>query len=197
MKKLLSVCVLALTAGYVQAQTSAGGMMLSGGFAYESQKEETPGDDDKTSEFTFTPGFGYFVIDNLAVGLNLGLSTGKIEQDGDEYKTSGIVFEPFVRYYKFTSNEKFAFYAEGALAFGSNKIKPDGGDNVKLNTFEFRVSPGFSYFFNEHWAADLRLRGISYTSEDTGYESDYQRSTFVFGVDSFDPTISVRYYFGN
>ncbi|MBT1708519.1 outer membrane beta-barrel protein [Fulvivirgaceae bacterium PWU5] len=202
MKKLFLICVLAAgMAGYAQAQTTAGNMMLGGTFMYRSEKQETPAEDAKRNTFTFAPQFGYFVADNLAVGLGLDLTTVKIDQpDGDEDKSTEFLFEPFARYYMFTSNDKFAFYAEGALGFGSTKVEPDGDDEQKSSMFRFRVSPGFSYFFNEKWALDFQLSGISYTSENPNTDSDADDdkiNTFEFGVSSLSPQLGFRYFIGN
>jgi outer membrane protein len=197
MKKLLSICVLAAgIASYAQAQTTAGNMMIGGTFGYRSEKEEQPLEDTKTNTLTFAPQFGYFVADNLAVGANLILESEKVEDD----KTTTLFFEPFGRYYMFTSNDKFAFYAEAGLGFGSQKFEPDGGDEVKGSIFRFRISPGFSYFFNEKWALDMELSGISYTSVNPNTDSDADDdkvNTFEFGVSSLQPQLGFRYFFGN
>lgn len=204
MKKIFSICVLAASvAGYAQAQTSAGNMLLGGGIGYTSQKQESAGDDASNNTFSFTPSFGYFVADNFAVGLNLNFSTSSRENwdnIADEYTYNEFLFEPFARYYMFTPNEKFAFFAEGALGFGSNKYDADGGGEQKGNLFRFRVSPGFAYFISDKWSLDFQLSGISYTSMDPNKDSDAdddKQSEFVFGVDSFNPSLGFRYVIGN
>jgi outer membrane protein len=194
MKKFFSICVLAAgVAGYAQAQTSAGNI------GYTSQKQETGGDDQTRNTFSFTPSFGYFVADNFAVGLNLEYSSEKDENlDVIDTKTSTILFEPFARYYIFTPNEKFAFFAEGGLGFGSTKVDPDQGDETKSGTFRFRVSPGFAYFISDKWSLDFELSGISYTTYDRNKDVDDDKySVFTFGVDSFNPTLGFRYIIGN
>jgi opacity protein-like surface antigen len=204
MKKLFSICVLAAgVASYAQAQTTAGNMLLGGGIGYTSQKYETAGDDATDNTFSFTPSFGYFVADNFAVGLNLTYSSNKRENmdnfDG-ELKTTEFLFEPFARYYMFTPNDKFAFFAEGGLGFGSRKQDPEDLDETKASMFRFRVSPGFAYFISDKWSLDFQLSGISYTSYDPNTDSDSdddKQSEFVFGVDSFNPTLGFRYIIGN
>lgn len=198
MKKLITFlfsCVVVFTA---QAQTSQGNMSIGGGVSYSSDKRETGGEDVKSSTFTFQPSFGYFVADNLAVGLNLSLSSTKEDNGlGGDDKSSVFFVGPFARYYKFTSNDKFAFFAQAGFNVGSIKDEPDGADETKGSAFNLYISPGFSYFFNEHWALDLQLAGISYTSLDPDKDvDDNKRTNFTFGVDSFDPTIGIRYYFG-
>ncbi|MCD9018358.1 porin family protein [Parachryseolinea silvisoli] len=204
MKKLLSICVLAVgVAGYAQAQTTAGNMLLGGGIGYTSQKQETAGDDATNNTFSFTPSFGYFVADNFAVGLNLDFASSNREnwdEFNGEYKVTDFLFEPFARYYMFTPNDKFAFFVEGALGFGSRKVDPEDFDETKSGMFRFRASPGFAYFISDKWSLDFELSGISYTSVDPDKDSDSdddKQSEFVFGVDSFNPTLGFRYIIGN
>jgi hypothetical protein len=195
MKKTVTIFSVIITSffSYAQAQTSHGNIMLGGDFSITSSKQETGGEDIKTTTFEFSPSAGYFVIDNLAVGLDLSFSSETQEDD----KESSFLVGPFARYYKFTSNEKFAFYGQTGFMFGSLKDEPDGADETKGSLFNFYISPGFSYFFNEKWALDLRLQGISYTSYDPNKDNDDdKRSEFTFGVEFFNPSLGFRYYIG-
>ena len=197
MKKILTLVTLftVLLLNDATAQTTAGNIMAGGTFMITSDKQETAGEDIKSSSFTFNPTAGYFLQDNLALGAELLISTGK---NGDT-KTSAFAFGPFARYYMYTSNDKFAFYAQGGLRFGSEKEELDGADEVKGSTFQFYVSPGFSYFFNEKWALELQLRGIRYASEDPNKDSDFdddKSSSFDFGTSSLNPSLGFRYFIG-
>lgn len=196
MKNFLTLVTLfAISLGFAQAQTTAGNIMVGGTFMITSDKQETAGEDIKSSSFTFNPSVGYFIQDNLAIGADLLIRTGKNGED----KNSAFSFGPFARYYMFTSNDKFAFYGQGGLRFGSTKIEPDGADEIKGGTFQFYISPGFAYFFNEKWALDLQLDGISYYSEDPNKDSDSdddKESSFQFGVSSLSPRLGFRYTIG-
>lgn len=195
MKKTITIFSFIFTSlvTYTQAQTSQGSLSLGGGISITSEKDENPGEDVKTTIVRFSPSVGYFVVDNLAVGLNLDLTSRKREDD----KYSDLLIGPFARYYKYTSNEKFAFYGEVGFLFGSTKNEPDGQDEIKGSLFNFYISPGFAYFFNEKWALDLRLQGISYSSEDPNKDRDDDKeNTFTFGANSFNPTLGFRYFIG-
>jgi hypothetical protein len=202
MKIILAVCALALTVGYVQAQTTAGRMMIGGNVGYTSVKDESYAEI-KTTRFTFNPQFGYFVADNLAVGLEVNYWSEKSNYTydggaGPESKYHGTTIAPFVRYYMFTPNEKFAFYADAAVGVGSSKYE-GYPTNFKNKTFTTRLSPGFSFFFNEKWALDLQLSGISYSSNDRDLENDEpnsKNSVFTFGVSSLNPSLGFRYFMG-
>lgn len=202
MKKLLTVLLsLGAFMSTVYAQTTQGNLVFGGSVGYWSSTEENALEDEKESEFTFSPSVGYFVVDNLAVGINLQLTSNKYDNGvGGDDKTTTFVVGPFARYYKFTSNDKFAFYGQAGFDFGSRKYEPDGGNEVKSSAFDFYISPGFSYFFNEHWAIDLQLQGIRYESYDPntdGDADDDKDSQFSIGVDSFNPSLGIRFYLGN
>jgi outer membrane protein len=200
MKKVLFVLsVLVVSVAGLKAQTVQGTFSVGGAVGVSNEKDENDGEDTRSSEFNFSPSVGYFVIDNLMVGANLSIVNGK-EDDGfgGDDKYSAFFFGPFARYYKFTSNEQFAFFAEGGFQFGTYKDKPDGQNETKAGAFQFYVSPGFAYFFNEHWVVDLSFQAISFTSYDPDKDNDNDKSTtFNFGFQTFNPSIGVRYNFGN
>jgi outer membrane protein len=171
-------------------------MMLGGGISFSSTKYQA-NDDAKTSSFSFTPQFGYFVADNFAVGLGLGLSTDKQDNGVNEQKISSWSVQPFARYYMFTSSDKFAFFGQAVIGFGGGKTTntavADGPKTTDLGIF---IQPGFAYFFNEHWALDLYFHGLSYESHDPNKDGDDDKtSTFTFDVNSLAPTFGVRYHF--
>lgn len=200
MKKVLPVIIL-MIASLVEsnAQTSQGSLSFGGSIGVTNTKDEDNGEDTRTSEFRFQPSVGYFVIDNLMVGLNVSLTAEKIDDGfGGDDKINTFLVGPFARYYKFTSNEKFAFFGEVGTLFGTRTNKPDGLDETKAGTFNIYLSPGFSYFFNEHWAMDLAFEGISFSSYDPDKDNDDDKYTeFNFGLSSFNPQIGVRFFIGN
>jgi outer membrane protein len=196
MKKLLLtlVCFFMLFFG-ARAQTSHGSLSLGGAISFTADTQETSSEDQKSTEFRFIPSAGYFVADNLAVGLNLGLSSSKTKQGSSESKTNSFAVGPFARYYMFTSNDKFAFTGEAGLLFGSRKNTPTTGNEVKGSSVYFYISPGFTYFFNEKWGLDFQLQGISYSTTDPNKDADNDKyNSFSIGTDFFNPTLGFRYY---
>lgn len=168
--------------------------MLGGGLTYAS--ESNPDTDTNASQLTFAPDAGYFVADQLAVGLGLLIGSSKSETTGTDTKTSYFGIEPFARYYILTSNSSFAFYGQASLSFISSKEDPGIGNDVKGSLIDFSISPGFTYFFNEHWALELGFRGIGYTSEDPNKDNDNDKTnTFTFGFNSLAPnSLGIRFY---
>lgn len=198
MKKLICLALL-LSASflYVKAQTVAGTKMLGGGLTYSSEKGTYLNEDEKYSSLFFNPSMGYFISDGLAIGINLAIGSSKEEVLNNEDKTSTFGIGPFARYYMHTSNENFAFFAQGSFLYLSVKDDPAGNNNDSNGrAIDFAISPGFAYFFNEHWSMELSFRGIAVTSSDPNRDVDDDESTTVtFGLNSLNPSIGVRYYF--
>ena len=84
-------------------------MMLGGTVEFSSRSHQS-GSLSDASGFTFAPSFGYFIVDNLAAGAVITLESSRLGTGAAKTVNSSFGFGPFVRYYKFTSNEKFAFF---------------------------------------------------------------------------------------
>jgi opacity protein-like surface antigen len=190
-----------LSCSYLHAQTAKGNMMVGGTLSLSTQTPEND-NDNKLSTTTFSPSFGYFVMDNLAVGANLEIFNRTSKTPTSKEVQSAIGFGPFARYYKFTSNENFAFFAQAQLLFVSGKDKVTAINTPtatsKNSRTSFSISPGFSYFLTKHWALDLSITGLVVRSEDPDKEDDDDKyTTIVFGLSSLSPNIGLRYHFGN
>ena len=98
-----------ISIGLLNAQTTKGKFLLelsSNMFdlGYTNSKSKSDDGTDEQTRHGFnigvTPAVGYFVIDNLALGIdfNIGLQTGK-SGDGSNYTFVTSHIGPFVRYY--------------------------------------------------------------------------------------------------
>jgi outer membrane protein len=181
MKKLLALCAFALIAGYGQAQTTAGRMMIGGNLGITKSKSEGFYGESKATQLTISSQLGYFVADNIAIGLGvnyyyqknsaLDIDIGFVG-DNKFYETS---ITPFARYYIVTPNDKFAFYAQALVGIGFTKADYYNlEDDIKGENYQAQLSPGFTYFFNDAWALDLMLEGLSYQSNDRNTDSDFK-----------------------
>jgi hypothetical protein len=194
MKKIILIFTAVVgTLATAWGQTTQGSLTLGGGIRYSSDEEDYYSQ--KTTEFSFQPSVGYFVADNLAVGLMLSMSSEKYNYGSGDNKTNDLVVGPFARYYKFTSNEKFAFTGEVGFLFGSTKFKPPVGNETKGGSTYVYVAPGFTYFLSEKWGLDFQLRGITFSSSDPNKDVDDDKSSsFTFGFESFNPSLGFRFY---
>ncbi|MBT1696743.1 outer membrane beta-barrel protein [Fulvivirgaceae bacterium PWU4] len=198
MKKvtILFLLMSALVITSVNAQTSQGNMMVGGTLSLYTTSYQGNSDLEESGT-TFSPSFGYFVTDNLAVGASLGFSSSTDDNGVSKTERSSFSFGPFARYYKFTSNDKFAFFGQASFTIGSGKTDITPGGETKTGTTTFAISPGFAYFFNEHWALDFAISGFAIQSYDPNKDADDDKNTTIlFGVSSFSPTLGFRYHFG-
>jgi len=196
MKKLLIlILAVGLVIPTVWAQTTKGSFAVGGGISYNSNSN-TNEVQYKTNSFQFSPQAGYFVGDNFEVGLEFGLSTSKYGFEDDEpTKNNSLSVGPFARYYKFTSNDRFAFTAQAGFSIGSGKITQPNGNEQKSGNFGIYLSPGFTYFLSEKWGLDFQLQGISFGTSDPNKDVDNNEQTyFTFGVSSFNPSLGFRYF---
>lgn len=195
MKKLVMIAIFGLLTSAAMAQTSAGNMMIGGGFRFGSSTQETGADDLKSSNFGISPTFGYFISDNLAVGVNVGYNSFNYSNDD---KQTSFNFGPFVRYYKFIADDKFAFTVDAGFGIGSGTYDSELFGERKTGSFDVFVSPGFAYFFSPKWSLDFQLQGISYNTSDPNKDTDNDKgSSFNFGASSLNPSLGFRYFIGN
>lgn len=96
MKKLLLSAALVAAFGFaVNAQTDEGGWVVGGSSNLSFSSTSIDGADDNLNVFNIETRAGYFLMDNLAAGLNIGFSSTK--QGDSEFKQSAI--GPWARYY--------------------------------------------------------------------------------------------------
>jgi hypothetical protein len=105
-----------------------GSDLMSLGFASIKQKSNAPGYVEPAAEkfttFNFLPKFGYFVINNLAIGLDACIASSS-EKSGDwsKYSTTYFGLGPFVRYYV-PGSKVMPFFEVNSL-FGSLNVKDE------------------------------------------------------------------------
>lgn len=116
--------------------------LMSVGFLSEKYKDDEGESDeiDKGFGFSLLPRAGYFIMDNLAVGLDLlaGFYSQKYS-DGDKYTETTLAIGPFIRYYY--PLEKIHPFVEANVGLGTWKEKTDDWDE-KEGLFAFGAGIG-------------------------------------------------------
>lgn len=143
------------------------------GFATTSAKVKTGSadiDGPNRTYFNISPNAGYFIMDNLVVGVGLGFDLYKEEDEDDAETTFGI--SPFVRYYFDLDNIKpFAQVGGGigTYSYGSE-------DSMKESISHLGFGVGIALFVNEKVSVDI---AAGYTTE-TYKPKDEDDLKFVF-----------------
>jgi outer membrane protein len=190
--------------------------MVGGSLGFGSGSSETTvgtvtADGPKLSNFNISPNVGYFIMDNLAVGLRIGYATTKsTEKDvpaaGDETinKTSEFTVSPFARYYM-EMGEKAGLFIDGSVDIGSGKGTNEvtsGGTTVtnelKMSTFGVNIRPGVYWFITDHIGLEGTFGSLGFNSykDDDGGNPATENKSSSFGLNlNTGIAVGFNYYF--
>jgi outer membrane protein len=172
MKKLLFLLLIVLvSSSTIFSQTKKGNFELSGGtglqFISSNLKfisDGTTTDKTTMSSLSFLPSFGYFIIDNLAIGLagNITTNTQKYEDGDKDVSTSTLIFPAALYYFPIAGKIRPIAQIGVGLASQTQKYVPKTGSNEKNSAsgIAFNFGGGISYFMKENISINL---GLSYT----------------------------------
>lgn len=199
MKKLFLVSALALFAA-VNAQTEKGSWVIGGSttlgfnsstskFKFQGETEDGP----KVSTITFTPSIGYFVANNIAVGLDLGVSSVTQKQEEGNWSTKAttttISVMPTGTYYFKSASSVIPYLGVGVGYASSNQKYTEtyngqtDTDEEKVGGFAYKAKGGVVFLFNQNVGIDL---GLSYMALNGKLDSnkDVKVNTGTFGVNA-------------
>lgn len=190
MKKLIlsAMAVFALSFAHAQEEESTfgfgeGDIFVEGNIGFGSTNDKNT--ETKTSNFNFAPKAGYFISDDLAVGLDLGFASNKTEVAGTETeKISAVGIGAFARYYFLDLGERFKTYGEFGVGYATANDKIA---DVKVNILGVGATLGINYFVTENLAINFALADIlSYTSAKADVDGAEAVNEFGFGFGEFN-----------
>lgn len=194
MKKFTILTIAIFASLAVCAQFNRGRMLVGGSaeFSTAADKSKTGGTTVKNGNYTsltVSPQFGYFVIDNLAVGaaLSMGLGKWNAKNDNDDDMTStSIQFQPFVRYYL-----PMGIFFQGKVGLGTTKYKYDNSNfDDKYNTTSLALSGGYALFLADNVAVEPEVGyRITKSKEDDSDVKEIDSGLFI--------RIGFQIYLGN
>jgi hypothetical protein len=219
MKNFIYILIISALSGAVHAQTiiKAGTIQLGGNVGYAHTSQETPVNNGTSNpnkqttinnQFTIAPSVGFFVADNLAVGVSgaYQISQTKYKQPQNilsyDEKMKQFRIGAFVQYYKMVT-EQFGF--TGTLDGGyQREDRPYnyGLDKVRTNGAYANLTPSIVFFPIPKLAIGASIGGLSYlyasqkdlvgaTSPNT-----YDTSSFAASFGLSQLLFSGTYYFG-
>lgn len=192
----------------MDSPTAKGQWLLGLSLTAASATDDDGVNEQKQSWMGFQPEFGYFFMDNMSLGLSVGLGSAQSKIDGTtEQKFSTFFAAPTFRYYLPISN-KFQFLARFQVPVGSYKTTVQNGADVDLKSTAFgvQVMPAFAFFPSNKISIEMGLGSIYFNSVKTEDEKNS-----VFGISTFNdndlatnvghgfftsPTFGVKFYFG-
>ena len=165
--------------------TSSGSNLMTIGHTTLKSKSDSYDDSDpsKITSLNLLPKVGYFVIDNLAIGLDINLATTTSKSGGSDtkYTTSLLSAGPFVRYY--IPSESVLPFLEAGGSFGTVTSKSDYNGNESKNKSSantFWGGAGLAFPVGERVTIDLMAGYNSLTLKDK--EDNPDNSRYVIGT---------------
>src|SRR5690554_2663926 len=150
------------TLGYANNQEEGsfgfdeGDIFIEGTVGFGSTNDKNS--ETKTNNFNISPKAGYFIMENLAVGIDVAYSSYKREVAGtDTNDRSGFGAGVFGRYYFLDLGKRFKTYTELGLGYASDKDKIV---DVTNNTFGAGLDLGINYFVTEKIALTFGLKNL-------------------------------------
>ena len=148
---MLLALLMILSLNIANAQTESGAIMVGGLLDLDLAFD----DDDDAFQFIFTPRYGKFIADGLAVGGQLGIV---YEKFGDENTDTDITLGPFTRWYIFGGDLRMLLDAQMSYIYNRRALPASSETN---HGFQFFGGPGLSYFLSDNVAIDVIL-GYNY-----------------------------------
>jgi len=197
MKKVILSALAVFTFAFANAQEATegfakGDLFISGAFGFGSTKTG----DFKTNDFVIAPKLGYFVSENIALGLALGYETSKIELGSESAKNNTLSVGAFGRYYT-TPTSKFSFFGQLGLNYNSydNEFDSSGLGESKGNGFDIALAPGVSYFIASNFALEATFGILGYSTTKPDADGAEKTTAFQFGLDTRDINLGLVYKF--
>mgnify|MGYP003582070815 CR=1 FL=1 len=190
MKKFTIVtAILFLLTNILNAQTEQGKILVSGksslDFTSSTTKYyydgETDSDfDEKVNKFSIAPSVGYFVIDNLAVGLSASYQTEKYKEGSDNWDDPISVYMvgPFVTYI-FPLQGMVKPFIGGIGGIAGASYGPD--DEDKQSGVIYGGNAGVALFLNKNISLDLGGQYIKSNFRNNG-DNKYQSKSGNFAA---------------
>jgi hypothetical protein len=209
MKKLSWLLVLLCWswAGMVFGQMTDGGNFVVGaslGLSSANSKitqdvgsGESEGEGPVTSQFSISPKVGYFIIDQLAIGIGLDYTRSLIkEPNEDRNLDSDLLFGPFARYYLPVANDA-AIFLEGSFGFGNatdNLLIGGQTQNISTNIFAIGFGPGLTVFSDQGFGISAIIK-YNYARSDFDTDIGGIQQSTITKTNQFDFSVGIAYYF--
>lgn len=188
MRIVLTVIFLSLT-HLSNAQLKKGGFLLgiNGGFARDKSDQKSPSFvlDTKQTQFFAEPRAGYFIMDQLAVGLRFSMQhlrqdqyvysvlPGMTVESAEDNKATQWAVGPFARYYLMPGGKKWNLFSEVAWTYGGEKasevkstvntptmgfpVFTSSSTTTRYNVSTFYLSAGPAFFISDKVSFEISL----------------------------------------
>lgn len=149
------------------------------------------------TQLNVAPALGYFVIDNIALGVGMDYTLNRVSEAGQEEDyDSDLLFGPFARFYMPLSGD-MALFLETTFGFGNSvdQIDIDGETrNTSTNVFAAGVGPGFTIYSDSAIGIEAAFKYNFARSESDTQANELTIET-ITTTNQIDFSIGVQFYF--
>lgn len=197
MKRLVLTALAVIAFGFTNAQSkdksegfSKGDVFITGSIGYFSSKSNGLFKDDT---FRFSPKVGFFVTENIALGLGLSIFNQKRQQNilQPETKQNNLGFLGFGRYY-FKPSSKFSIFGEAQISYETIKFEPFP---QTINGFDITLATGFSYFLSDNFAIESTWGLLNYGTAKNDFPGSEASTSFNLGLNLSNANFGILYKF--
>ncbi|GGF61908.1 outer membrane beta-barrel protein [Wenyingzhuangia marina] len=196
MKKVLLVVLIGFATLKINAQTEKGKFLIgasSSSLGFSSLNSSVSMNNSETEvetkNFNISVKVAYFLLNNIALGVNIPYSNQLSDQDSPEVYQKNTTFQikPFTRIYAY-SNNHMGVFLEGDVGFGKTKYElsflNEQNNEQVYNVVSYQLGGGFSFFLTKYFSTDLFL-GYSSTKnkiDNQGYDAETITDGFVSSI---------------
>lgn len=202
MKKIFLTAFLGLLTQFCFAQLQKGTWSTTGSVGYSQTNEKTDAENDNQIKYEreyknlqLLPSVGYFVNDNLELGLTGGYKYWETEllsafaraSEKNTYSTESYSAGVYARMYKFLSNSLAVYGQANANYISSDVSYLFEGQNpynkymytntIDAKSFSASLSPGVSFFVHDRISLNATYGALSYAN----YNNDHKKEETFFG----------------
>ncbi|MGY0040851.1 outer membrane beta-barrel protein [Pedobacter sp. NJ-S-72] len=209
MGKIVSFFIALIAISFSCMAQTEKGKVLVGGYTYISSFRPTNNVTKYTTDVVISPTVGIFVAKNLVIGTGIIYSYRDYHSNYEtnlgirdyKYKTNGIGFAPFGRYYiDLTPQVKFFGHLNASVNWLKYKTTDLSGKEEEQNTkgkvYSAALAPGFAVFPSKRIGIELSITGFQFTKNDLEFtkNNSYHTESFNFGSDFFNPRLGIQFY---
>lgn len=182
MKSLITLA-LAISVHMATGQIIKGSWSLGPDVDFAYAKTEVDGFDFETSssDLSLSATVGYYVIDNLEIGITTGIFSDKEEANGFESSQTGFFIGPNLEY-KVSLSSQFYLPVGAGLVFNSATSEDDDDNEFKLTGISYGLYTGIEFISNNKLGAFLHVGPQFGTLKEDESEVEFDATSFGAGM---------------
>ena len=168
------LCLLLVGMQAANAQLTKGNWLVGGTGNFSSDNVVRSGDPElKSTNFSFLPNVGYFILNKFAAGLNAGVAHSKSNSTSVTTYSAG----PFARYYLLNIEKPFNLFIHGSYRYATSRIK-NFGIRSSNDFYNYSISGGPVIYFNSSVGLEFSI-GYSHLKS---FESNAKTNSLQLGL---------------